>query len=343
MASELRTETPAPAAYAETALDRGGRASWGAFFAGTAVALAVSALLTLLGLAIGMSTINPAVEQDPMTGVPAASASAWWTAISAIVALGVGGYVAGRLAGVLHGLGSALHGATVWALTTIVALWLGASAAVGLVNLTGSALSQAWSAVSSAAGAAIPEDFELSDITDMDMQDLPDPVRRAMERAGITTDNFGREMREIFREVVSPQEQERTAELAQETAAEVVMEPSAAGQTIDDMIDDMFGRGGVLSEEDRQEALQVMQERFGVTPQEAEELLQQVEATVQEYRQGAEEALQTAQQRAAEAAGAAADATASAAWGAFFTLLLGLLAAIGGAIAGRPGRPPVRG
>lgn len=339
MAHAPLTEAPAPAGYGETLLDHGGRASWGAFFAGTAVALAVTALLMLLGLAIGMATINPAIEQDPLGAVP--TASLWWTAISAIIALGAGGYVAGRFAGALHGTGSALHGATVWALTMIIALWLGASAVTGLVNLTGTALSQSWSAASAAAEAAIPEDFDLPDVTDLDveMNNLPDPVRRALEQAGITPEVFGREMREIFRNVISQQEQERAAELAQETASEILASPTAAGQAIDDLVDDLFGPGGVISEEDRQEALQVMQDRFGITAEEAESVIEQVEATVEEYRQAAGQALQIAQQKAAEAAGAAADATSTVAWGAFITLLLGLLAAIGGALVGRPGRP----
>lgn len=48
----------------------------------------------LLGLAIGMATINPGIEQNPLGAVP--TASLWWTAISAILAFGAGGYVAGR-------------------------------------------------------------------------------------------------------------------------------------------------------------------------------------------------------------------------------------------------------
>lgn len=70
MARAPLTEAAIPAGYVETLLDRGGRASWGAFFAGTTVALAITALLMLLGLAIGMATIDPAIEQNPLGAVP---------------------------------------------------------------------------------------------------------------------------------------------------------------------------------------------------------------------------------------------------------------------------------
>jgi hypothetical protein len=45
------------------------RISWGAVFAGVVVATAVQVLLTLLGVAIGLGTVNPMREQNPFAGI----------------------------------------------------------------------------------------------------------------------------------------------------------------------------------------------------------------------------------------------------------------------------------
>jgi len=46
---------------------RAPKISWGAVFAGVVAILVTQLLLSVLGIGIGASTINPASEQEPMT------------------------------------------------------------------------------------------------------------------------------------------------------------------------------------------------------------------------------------------------------------------------------------
>ncbi len=106
------------------------RISWGAIFAGTVVALAVQLVLTLIGGAIGLATLNPATGQSP-SGTTLGMGAAIWLVISSLISLFIAGYVAGRLGGTFNGW---LHGLTTWATVTTFTLVLLATAAGGLVG-----------------------------------------------------------------------------------------------------------------------------------------------------------------------------------------------------------------
>ena len=59
--------------------------SWGAIIAGVIVALVTMLLLNLLGIGIGFGSINPVVEQNPMSGV-GTGAIIWWV-VSNLIAI----------------------------------------------------------------------------------------------------------------------------------------------------------------------------------------------------------------------------------------------------------------
>jgi hypothetical protein len=107
--------------------------SWPAVLAGALVAIAVGAMLNLLGVALGAASINP---YDLSTGeAKAFSAGAGaWIAIANALALFVGGFVASRVAKYTDHHKGYLHGLAVWALAFIIALFLAGSTAVGGVN-----------------------------------------------------------------------------------------------------------------------------------------------------------------------------------------------------------------
>lgn len=114
------------------------RISWGAVFAGTIVAIMVSLVLGLLGIGIGAATINPMSEQQPAQGL-GMGAAIWW-AITTLIAFFVGGYVAGRLAGVARRIDAMLHGIVTWGLATLFTLFLLGSAIGQLIGGTTSLL-----------------------------------------------------------------------------------------------------------------------------------------------------------------------------------------------------------
>src|SRR5262245_35491040 len=100
MKEEVHSTTwyPTTTAYPASAPAVTRRISWGAIIAGLIVTLVCQILLSMLGVAIGASSIEPLQEQKPLEGL-GMSAAIWWI-VSSLISLFLGGCVAGRLAGV---------------------------------------------------------------------------------------------------------------------------------------------------------------------------------------------------------------------------------------------------
>ena len=128
--------------------ERRHRVSWGALFAGTIVALATWILLYAIGLAVGLSSVDP---QDMSSARVAGIGTGIYSILAPLIALFVGGVVAARLAGLRNHKDGALHGVVVWGLTTIAGLFLIGSL---LSNIVGGIVGMGKTAVSSAATAA---------------------------------------------------------------------------------------------------------------------------------------------------------------------------------------------
>lgn len=120
------------------------RVSWGAIFAGVVVGLVVHVLLTMLGVGIGVATLDPGAGDNPEASTFSIVAGVWYV-ISGIIAAFGGGYIAARMSGKTVPTTGALHGLTAWAFTTLLVLYL-------LTTALGSILGGAFSGVSSAVG-----------------------------------------------------------------------------------------------------------------------------------------------------------------------------------------------
>lgn len=101
------------------------RVRWGAVFAGVVLGLALLALLTTLWFALaynsGVDTVRDNLE--------------WFVGATAVVALFIGGLLAGWLSGV-RGAGSGFfNGITMWGLILIVAVAVGLPAVFNVLNL----------------------------------------------------------------------------------------------------------------------------------------------------------------------------------------------------------------
>jgi hypothetical protein len=131
------------------------RVSWGAVMGGVVVALITQLLLSMLGIGIGVSTVNPVSGDTPGAGTFSLVAALWW-AISGIVAAFAGGWIAARLSGALSA-SAALHGLVTWATTTLVVLFLLATAAGTLLGGALGFLGNSLSAVGEAAKVVAPQ------------------------------------------------------------------------------------------------------------------------------------------------------------------------------------------
>lgn len=130
-------------AYTRTTFDnlanKVSRISWGAILAGTLTALAVALMLNLLGLGIGLTTIDPMTEADPLKGL--GTGALIWMGISNLVALFVGGLVAGRMSGLPSNSDGGLHGFLSWALFALISIFLITSTIGSMINGMSSAVS----------------------------------------------------------------------------------------------------------------------------------------------------------------------------------------------------------
>jgi hypothetical protein len=101
---------------------------WGAVLAGVAVGVSMQLLLTLLGIAIGLSATSVTRGETVGTG------SLLWAGLSLLVSAFVGGYVAARMTGFKRKTDGILHGVVSWAVTTLLFATLATSAGGTLLS-----------------------------------------------------------------------------------------------------------------------------------------------------------------------------------------------------------------
>jgi hypothetical protein len=141
------------------------RISWGAVFAGVVMVLAIQILLSMLGLGIGLSTVDPAHT----SGTPSASslgvgAGLWW-GLSYLLALVIGGYVTARLAASMVGLDGVLQGLLTWAFALLITVYLLSTALGSVIGGAFGAVSSTLSAAGQTAKEAAPQIAQAAGIT----------------------------------------------------------------------------------------------------------------------------------------------------------------------------------
>jgi hypothetical protein len=111
------------------------RVRWGPVIGGLATAMTSMLILSLFGLAVGLTTVN-AGDAAAAGSLPnnTGTTAAIWGAVSAIISFFLGGFVAGRTASVFSRGWGSLNGAMVFLIGVPVMLWL---AGQGLGSLMG--------------------------------------------------------------------------------------------------------------------------------------------------------------------------------------------------------------
>lgn len=319
------------------------RVSWGAIFAGVACALAAHLVLSMIGVSVGFAVIDPAQEQNPLEGVGLAAGI--WAVVSSLIALFAGGWVAGRLAGLPRDVTGALHGATVWAIVALTSTFLAFSGLSSALSGVTTAVTQASQAVATTARAVVPDNLQNADLPIETINSLVPNVdleRRieiftAQDRQRQVQRDIREEAREIVRRVVSRQEQQAAAEAVSQAATDVVQTPGDAGRDLERALDRLFaGPEAVFNEEDRQEILNVLQNRLNLSQQEAEQIINRWQEAYRTAVNEAQQAWQQAQQQATQLTQDATDVLTQASGWTALALILGLFAGALGGITGRP-------
>ena len=112
--------------------DRGAVPRWGGIAAGSFTVLALLALLAEIGVALGLSSYSSGDR-----AMPYLLGAGIWGALSAILAVLGGGYVASRVGRHVVGREGAVQGALVWAVAVPVIGVLAAVLAIGAVTAAG--------------------------------------------------------------------------------------------------------------------------------------------------------------------------------------------------------------
>ena len=99
------------------------RVSWGGIFGGVMVAVGFLLLLAALGVAIGITAVDPQATQLGRLGVSAAI----WTGVSLLLALFLGGLVASGLGATYDRTTSFFEGFLVWIVSLLLVAYLAAS------------------------------------------------------------------------------------------------------------------------------------------------------------------------------------------------------------------------
>jgi hypothetical protein len=198
------------------------RMSWSAVFAGVVVVLIIQLALSLLGIGIGMTTVDP----QQQGGTPGATtfgigAAIWWI-VTTLIAVGAGGWVAGRLAGMPRRIDGLLHGLITFGFATLLLFYLVTSTAASLIGGTFSAAGNVLSAAGQGASGLAGQIS--SQVSDPALATVRREIEAALREAGVNPQrvNLEQEAREIGRQLIqgelSEQDLERTAtEMARRT------------------------------------------------------------------------------------------------------------------------------
>jgi hypothetical protein len=181
----METTTDAIAPAPERLLPR---VSWGAIFAGAFVSLAVWFVLYMLGVGIGLTTVEPDTPSS-LDGI--LTGTSVWGLIAPIIGLFVGGMVVGRMVGPLSRASGAVYGVIVWSVSAVAALfliWTSVSAVVGsaarMATGVASGVVSSVGTLGSAAGGAAGN-LQIS------TEDLVVPINQRLEAMGKPTIEAG--------------------------------------------------------------------------------------------------------------------------------------------------------
>jgi hypothetical protein len=297
------------------------RVSWSAILAGVVIGLILEALLNLLGLGLGFT----AFSADSDTIAKIGTGSMIWFAISGLIALLGGGWIAGWFANTSCRFTGALHGLITWGLATLLTFILMASVAGALIGGTASLVGQGLSLAGKGAASAGKGAMQLApQVAETAKNTLPE-VNPALNKVMQQAEQI------VARLQSNPSQEQQTSVTTQS--------PEQVRKQLQQAVTALFS---AESENDKASARQQV---VNFLSQNANMSSTQAEQTVNDWQQSYEQMKAQLRQKAAQAkeqakaaSEKAADIASSIALTTFFILLLSAMAAaFGGLIGTRTG------
>jgi len=274
------------------------RISWGGIIAGTILAIVIQLAGNLLAIGLGVSRINPnpSYGEHPDSVQDIGTSSIVMMAITVLVSLFIGGYVAARFAGSPDNGDALLNGLMVWGLDTVITLFLltstlgamfsGLSGLLGhgvrLIGSTTSAVAQgaatvAQGALSAAGNAAGAMGNAVQDVTNRAedaaqnaIRNNPDLQRLTREQDTVVQRIQDEAMRLVSQAGVDPNRLKGEAQGAvqdvqqtvKDAAQQVQQNPTHAQQIVTDTLNRLFQRGQQVAGQVTEQVSQVDRDKL---------------------------------------------------------------------------------
>ncbi len=237
------------------------RVSWPAIFGGTLIMLITLMLLSLLGIGIGISSINPMEEAHPFQGI-GMGALIWWV-VSNIIAVFAGAYTAAKLTNLSYKFSGILHGILTWSLYALISFMLMTSAIGGIISGVGGVVSKSLSAV----GIGVSEMAPLAEQIDTDR------INRLIQNALAEDQELGSE---------TTQGQQFNIDLMT-VAREVFVENGEINTNVErEEVEQSIARNSTLSQQDAERAADVIIREYEQIQQQLQQLAQKAEEAGQQ-------------------------------------------------------------
>lgn len=287
------------------------RISWSAVFAGVILSTVIYLLLAILGTAIGATTIDPLKEQNPLDGL--GTGAAVWTGLSMLISVGAGAFITGRLAQ----REGALHGILMWAVNTLLCLWIAVMVISSAVSGTASVIGSGFSLLGNGISAAAPS--------------LANTAKEKLQENNIDLGNLQSELEKTLQQTGKPELQpqnlqndaNKEADNAQNQAQNTANHPQTADTDLSNWFSGVIQRNqDTLQAADVDALKNIIKARTGKSDQEVDQIVAQTQKSYEQARQKYQQLKADAEKKAREAAEQAAAATAKASWMALIVLLI---------------------
>lgn len=219
---ERRRGWPSPFMRAD-----GMKVSWGGIFGGVLVALGLLMLLTSLGLAIGLTAVDPGETEGSTIGTGAGI----WGALSLLVSLFIGGLAATRIGAITDRTTSFFEGALVWVVSVLLIAYFTTSGftalAGGAFRIVGGATQTIGQAVQSQGGV----DIDTSGTAQQIAQRLRDPqtAERIASVTGLPQNQVRTTLEQTAQRVENADDPAQAAEAARQGAAQLMEQARSSG------------------------------------------------------------------------------------------------------------------
>ena len=287
------------------------RISWSAVFAGVILSVVIYLLLTILGTAIGATTIDPLKERNPLEGL--GTGATIWTGLSMLISVAAGAFITGRLAQ----REGALHGLLMWAVNTLVCVWLVVAVLSSAVSGTASVIGSGFSMLGNGISAIAPS--------------VTQSAKETLQENNIDLNNLQNELETTLRQTGKPelqpeklqQDANKEADNAKGQAESTANNQQNADTDLANWFKGVLGRNqATLQAADTDALKNIIKARTGKSDQEVDQIVAQTQQSYEQAYQKYQELKAQAEQKAREAGEKAASATAKASWVTLIVLLV---------------------